>query len=152
MKILLSKTDDHMTLDAARILTNDVTFAGEFNPHNVGLFVVSNEYGAVCAVWASCEQDALDQAVDSDLMESFAAVEESIRFNEEEQTDEDKDGVSVTRLGNGGEPFYLDNCGCRRVPQDDMPVALLIAFAEARGEGADNLDDVKAAGLARVRE
>jgi hypothetical protein len=151
MKILLSKTDDHMTLAADRVLTNDVTFDGEFNPHNVGLFIISNEYGAVCAVWASSEQDALDEAVDADLMESFA-VEGPISFDEKEQSDVDVDGVTVTRLGNAGEPFYLDNCGCHRIPQDDMPVALLIAFAEARGEGADNLDDVKAAGLARVRE
>jgi hypothetical protein len=84
-------------------------------------------------------------------MESFA-VDGPISFDENEQSDVDEDGVAVTRLGNAGEPFYLDNCGCRRVPQDDMPVGLLLAFAEARGEGADTLDDVKAAGLARVRE
>jgi hypothetical protein len=151
MKIALSKTDNHLTLAAARVLANDVTFDGEFNPHKIGLFVISNEYGAVCAVWASNEQDALDEAVDNGLMDSFA-VEGPISFDEKEQADEDEDGITVTRLGNAGEPFYLDNCAVSRVSQDDMPVGLMLAFAEARGEGADTLDDVKASGLARVRE
>lgn len=151
MKIALSKTDDHLTLDADRVLTNDVTFDGEYNPHKIGLFVISNEYGYVCAVWAADEQDALDVAVDADLMQGFA-VEGPIRFDDEEQVYVDEDGVTVTRLGNAGEPFYLDNCGCRRLPQNEMPEALLLAFAEARGEGAGDLDDVKAAALARVRE
>jgi len=150
-KILLSKSDARMTLDAARILTNDVTFNGEYNPHKIGLFVISNEYGPVAAVWASNEEDALDEAVNADLMQGFAC-EGPIHFDEQEQTDVDEDGITVTRLGNAGEPFYLDNCACRPLAQSDMPVALLIAFAEARGEGANTLDDVKSAALATVRE
>lgn len=128
-----------MTLNANRILTNDVIFDGEFNPHKIGLFVISNEYGFVCALWAGNEQDALDEAVDANLMDGFAI----------DETDVDENTVY---LGNAGEPFCLDNCGCRRVPQDDMPVALLLAFAEARGNGSDSLDDVKSAALATVRE
>ena len=138
-KILLSKSDARMTLDAARVLANDVTFAGEYNPHGIKLFVISNEYGYVAAVWASCEQDALDEAVDADLMQGFAI----------DEADADED---TARLGNAGEPFDLTYCGMHHLAQSDMPEALLIAFAEARGEGASTLDDVKSAALATVRE
>lgn len=139
MKILLSKSDSRMTLDAARILTNDVTFTGEYNPHNVGLFVISNEYGYVAAVWARHAADALDTAVDADLMGGFAI----------DEADANED---TARLGNAGEPFDLTYCGCHPLAQSDMPEALLIAFAEARGEGANTLDDIKSAALATVRE
>lgn len=138
-KILLSKSDSRMTLDAARVLANDVTFTGEYNPHGIKLFVISNEYGYVAAVWASCEQDALDEAVDADLMGGFAI----------DEADADED---TARLGNAGEPFDLTYCGMHHLPQSDMPEALLIAFGEARGEGANTLDDVKSAALATVRE
>lgn len=151
MKIALSKSNNHLTLAADRILANDVLFDGEFNPHKVGLYVVRNEYGTVCAVWAGNEQDALDEAVDNDLMASFAA-EGEIRFDDEEQSYFDENDAHVTLLGNAGEPFVLDDCGIQRIPQSDMPEGLLLAFAEARGDGAKTLDDVPAARLAAVRE
>lgn len=137
-----------ITADAKRVLANDVVFQGEYNPHNVGLFLVWNRDTVIAAVWASCEGDALDEAVDAGLMDAVACDGE-VRFNEEDQADEDLDGVSVTRLGNAGEPFYLDEVGCSRLPQSDMSLGLLLAFAEARGSGAADLDDVTAAGLAR---
>jgi len=139
VKIALSKSDARMTLPADRVLANDVTFDGEYNPHGTKLFVISNEYGYIAAVWASCEQDALDEAVDADLMRCFAI----------EETDADED---TARLGNAGEPFDLTYCGMHALPQSDMPTVLLMAFAEARGEGANCLDDVKSAALATVRE
>ena len=37
-------------LEDERILTNDVTFQNEYNPHKVQLWVIGNEYGALCAV------------------------------------------------------------------------------------------------------
>ena len=66
--------------------------------------------------------------------------------------DEADANEDTARLGNAGEPFDLTYCDCRPLAQSDMPVALLIAFAEARGEGANTLDDVKSAALATVRE
>ena len=137
-----------ISADAKRVLANDVVFAGEYNPHNVGLFVIWNRDTAIAAVWASCEGDALDEAVDAGLMDAVACDGE-VRFNEEEQGDEDLVGIAVTRLGNAGEPFYLDEVGCSRLQQADMSLGLLLAFAEARGAGAATLDDVTAAGLAR---
>ncbi len=55
-------------LEDERILCNDIILPfGEFNPHNVRLWVIGNEFGALGAVWASHEQDALDELVDADL-------------------------------------------------------------------------------------
>lgn len=139
VKIALSKSDARMTLGADRILANDVTFDGEYNPHNVGLWIVFNEFGPVAGVWAQSEQDALDEAVDAGLMDGFAI----------DEADADEE---TARLGNASEPFDLTSCHVARLPQSDMPTALLIAFGEARGEGANTLDDVKSAALATVRE
>lgn len=129
---------DAITIDADRILANDVVFDGEYNPHNVRLWLISNEVGVVAAVWASCMGDALDIAVDADLMRGFAI--------EERDADED-----TPRLGNAGEPFDLTYCSVRQLPQADMPLPLLLAFAEARGAGAAGVT-VTVTGTARLAE
>ena len=126
-------------IDINRVLANDVIFDGEFNPHNVRLWLISNMHGYVAAVWASCEQDALDEAVDADLMDSLAI----------DEADADED---TARLGNASEPFDLTYCAICALPQNEMSVGILMAFAEARGAGADTLDDVACAALAMVRE
>jgi len=58
-------------IDADSVLTNDVVFEGECNPHNVRLWIICNEFGALGAVWASCEQDALDELIDQGLGNSL---------------------------------------------------------------------------------
>ena len=126
MTKILSQSDSRLTLDASRVLANDVFFDGEYNPHGVKLWVISNELGPVAAVWASCEQDALDVAVDADLMGAFSV----------DEADADE---GTARLGNASEPFDLTYCGCRHLPQSEMPLPLLLAFAEARGAGADTV-------------
>ena len=48
-------------LDAEKILCNDIHLPNSrFNPHNVRLWVIGTEFGALGAVWADCEQDAFD--------------------------------------------------------------------------------------------
>lgn len=54
-------------LEADRILTNDVRFPWESHPRNLRLWVIGNEYGALGAVWADCEQGALDVLCDAGL-------------------------------------------------------------------------------------
>lgn len=115
-------------LEPERVLCNDVTLPWDFNPHNTRLWVIGHEFGAVCAVWANCEQDALDEMVDSDLGQSFL-IEES-----------DADDESA-RLGNAGEPANLDNAWVQIVSFDPArDCRLLCQFAEARGNGAKTLD------------
>ena len=50
------------------ILCNNIILPWEFNPHKVHLYAIGHEFGAVGAVWASHEQDALDELVDSGLV------------------------------------------------------------------------------------
>jgi hypothetical protein len=112
-------------IEAERVLANDVTLPWEFNPHNVRLWVIGNEFGALGAVWASHEQDALDTLVDENLGDSLIV----------EEADWSEDG---TRLGNAGEPCDLTNVWIQLADLTDC--RLLCAFAEARGAAENNLD------------
>ena len=136
---LASPTNAAIKIDVNKVLANNVIFDGEYNPHNVRLWVISHEFGPVAAVWATCEQDALDEAVDADLMGAFAI----------DEADADEE---TAHLGNAGEPFDLTYCGCRHLPQSEMSIGLLMAFAEARGAGVNTLDDVACAAMARSKE
>jgi hypothetical protein len=123
-------------LDSARVLCNDVTFPWEFNPYGTKLYVIGNEYGTICAVWANCEQEAFDAMVDEGLGDSFLVSEEDQKDASEEEQEE------WARLGNAGEPCNLDYAwiqGVRLNPALDCQ--LLCAFAEARGNGFKNLDN-----------
>ena len=112
-------------IEAERVLTNDVTLPWEFNPHNVRLWVVGNEFGALGAVWASHEQDTLDTLVDENLGDSLIV-------KEEDWAEDD------AHLGNAGEPCDLTNVWIQLADLTDCQ--LLCAFAEARGAGEKNLE------------
>lgn len=121
---------NEVELSDERILCNDITFPWGYNPHNTRLWLICNEYGALGAVWASCEQDALDTLVDENLGDGLLI----------DESDADDDSP---RLGNAGEPANLDYCHMetvRLVPAHDCK--LICRFAEARGAGADKLSDV----------
>ncbi len=120
-------------LEDERILCNDVRLPHDgANPHNVRLWVIGNEFGVLCAVWASHEQDALDEACNAGLLSGLACDEPE---NEDEQDE-------VTRLGNAGEPHDLTYAWIQTVRLDGAKDWELIArFAEARGACADTLDN-----------
>ena len=112
-----------------RILCNDVQLpCDRINYHNVQLWVIGNELGALCAVWASNEQDALDAACDAGLLAGLAIEEK------------DADDESA-RLGNAGEPHDLTNCWMQTVRlAGSRDWELIARFAEARGECRNTLD------------
>ena len=117
------------------ILCNDVILPGDFNPHNTRLWCIGNEFGAVGAVWASCEQDALGELIDNGLGNSFLVSEEDQKTATEEESEE------WASLGNAGEPCDLTDAWLAPVkfePARDWK--LLCQFAEARGACADTLD------------
>jgi hypothetical protein len=129
-------------LEDDRIRANDVILPEEFNPHDCGLWVVGNEYGALFALWAT-EGDLLDEAVDLNLMDSFSA-EEDHKECEEAHTPECATSCSHScehaALGNASEPFDLTYCWYRRVSFDPArDWKLMCRFAEARGAQADTL-------------
>lgn len=118
-------------LDAACILTNDVSLPWERHYHNMRLWVIGNEFGALCAVWASCEQDALDEAADTDLLAGLSAE------------DEDDECECIQRLGNHSDPYNMSYAWISKVILDEIrDVRLLCLMAEARGMCAGNLSEI----------
>lgn len=121
-----------------RILCNHVMLPHDtFNPHNVRLWVIGNEYGALGAVWADCVQDALDELVDSGL--GAALLVDDADFAKMEEAERE----GLAQLGNAGEYADLQHAWIYPVifdPAKDCP--LMCAFAEARGASASTLDDI----------
>ena len=118
-------------LEDERILCNDIRLPFDTsNYRNIRLWVIGNEFGALCAVWAGHEQDALDEACNAGMLAGLA-IDES----------PDEEDEEVTRLGNAGEPHDLTNAWMQTVrlngPED---WELIARFAEARGACADTLD------------
>jgi hypothetical protein len=109
------------------ILCNDVVFPHEFNPHNVRLWVIGNEYGPIAAVWAANEQDAFDILIDENLGGTFLV------------DDPDPD-IEYAYFGNASEPCNLDYAWIEAIDLEKQELPLLLAFAEARGGGYDNLN------------
>ena len=117
-------------LEAERVLCNDVRLPGEHHPYNLRLWVIGNEFGALGAVWATCEQDALDELVDAGLGDGLLV-----------EPHDDDDRQELSYLGNAGEPADLDNAWMQTVAFDPArDWQLLCRFAEARGAGAKSLD------------
>lgn len=119
-------------LEGENILLNDVNLPEHiehtFNPYNVKLWVIGNEYGALCAVWGSCEQDALDAAVDAGLLDSL--MDEEQDYNNE----------ALTPLGNAGELFDLDYVWMGKVEFDAArDIKLIVALVRESVEGKDTL-------------
>lgn len=124
-------------LPAERILCNDIFIPeiDRFNPHSVRLWLIGNEYGALAACWASCEQDAMDEAFDAGLLESFEVSEEDVA----KSTDDEREGWVA--LGNAGEYCNLDYAWIEPVTLDrSRDFELLMAFAYAKGDCSDTLD------------
>lgn len=122
-------------LDAERILCNDIMLPAEidnsarFNPHNIGLYVIGHEHGPIVAVWAGNDQDALDNAVDANMIDCMLVE------------GEDADNENHARLGNADEPFDLSYAWIARVEWDAArDIQLIVKFARAAESGADTLD------------
>ena len=124
-------------LEPDRILCDDIMLpssidaACRFSTHNTRLWVIGHEFGAICAVFASCEQDALDAAVDADMLDC-CLIEEPAVIDEE-----------TAYLGNAGKPFDLTYVWIGQVEFDAARDILLItALCRAAGAGADNLGEL----------
>ncbi len=119
-------------LEGENILLNDVNLPEHiersYNPHNVKLWVIGNEYGALCGAWGSCEQDALDEAVDAGLLDCLMAEEQ------------DHSNEDLTPLGNASELFDLDYVWMGEVEFDAArDIKLIVALVRESTEGKDTL-------------
>lgn len=112
------------------ILPKHIDLNNSFNPYNIGLWVIGNEYGALCALWGSDIQDALDAACDADLLDSMLSE------------DQDYDDESLTSLGNAGELFDLTYAWVSKVEFDaKRDIALILAIVRACENNEDNLEN-----------
>ena len=123
-------------LEAEKIRCNDVMLPGAFdaasayNPRKIRLWVVGHTFGAVHAVFAAHEQDALDELADCGALD-FCQVADG--FLEDEDT--------VCRLGNAGEPFDLSELWIgEAVLEASRDIRLIVALARASESGADYLE------------
>ena len=82
------------------ILPRHIDKENAFNPHNVQLYVIGHEFGAICAAWASNEQEALDEACDLDFLDCFLCSD---------QSPENYDSGEFVALGNASELFNLSH-------------------------------------------
>lgn len=107
-----------------------------YNPHNVKLWIFGNEYGAICAIWASCEQNALDAMLDNGLEHFLVSASDYETMSEEEKE-------SLCYLGNASEPCDLTYAWCESWVCDlnnknDFDIIAKFIIAEDRSE--DTLD------------
>ena len=119
-------------LEGENILLNDVNLPEHiehtYNPHNVTLWVIGNEYGALCAAWGSCEQDVLDAAVDAGMLDCLMAEEQ------------DYDNEDLTPLGNASELFDLNSVWMGEVEFDAArDIKLIVALVREFAGGKDTL-------------
>ena len=130
-------------LKPEKILTNDVCFPWEGHPSRPKLWLIGNEFGAIAALWAGCEQDALDALCDQGLSGGLSATDEPERPEVSNHDDEhDLWEARITRLGNAGEPHNLDDLWMATVNLEEATPELLCKLAEARGANVDNLSEI----------
>lgn len=125
-------------LEANRIALNNVILPpsidpdSSYNPHNVRLWVIGHEFGAICAVWANHEQDAFDNAVDANMLDCLQ-IEDSADIDDE-----------TRYLGNASEPFDLSHAWISEVEFDAArDIKLIVAIARASESGCDTVGEWK---------
>jgi hypothetical protein len=136
-KITIKLDRQEIEIDRERVLANDIVLPWESYPRQHNLWLIGNEYGALCAVWADNEQEALDECVDKGLLDSFLIDTNDKEYDAQADT---YLGQEVTHLGNAGEPADLSYAWMKPVNLKQQSVELLCLFAEARGANADTLD------------
>lgn len=133
---LNTKSHGIVSLDGADILTNDVQFPFSYNPHNVKLYIIGNEFGAIVALWASNEQDALDEMVDNNYEQFLISPVDFDAMREDEKED-------CSFLGNASEPCNLDYAWIDEVvidPADMDGLRLMLSLALAWSRCAATLE------------
>jgi hypothetical protein len=97
--------------DSQVVNPDDFIPTGGFNPHNVRPWAIHNEFGLLAIVYASCVQDALDEMVDANKLDSCLVSPADYAEAETNGTADE-----YARLGNASEPFDLTYIGCLELP------------------------------------
>ena len=125
-------------LEGDKIYCNDVNFPKSIdpdastNPYNVRLFVIGHEFGALCAVWASNDQEALDNACDFNLLDCL--MDEEQDYDKQEEND-------LTAPGNASELFDLSNVWIGEVKFDPArDIQLIVQMVRCYENQKDTLE------------
>ena len=115
MKITIKgfEVDDSMVVNP-----DDYIPEGNLNWHRMRPWLIHNEYGPMCIVFAHHEGDALDQAVDSNRLDSCLNEIEHATHGDE---------CECSFLGNASEPFDLTNIGIVELPNPKFSFCALLA-------------------------
>ena len=124
------------TVAGENIKINDFMLPAEidstcmYNPNNTRLWIIGHTFGAVGCVFAGNEQDALDNAVDLNLMDHCLSE------------DQDYDNEELTPLGNASELFDLSDTWIAEVDfKAERDIKLILALVRASENQKDNLED-----------
>jgi hypothetical protein len=108
---------------------------GEYNPHNVRPWLLHDHGFAVAVVFADCEGDAIDEAVDGGKLDRFQLDPSNASHRADYGNGKDGDEFdwndSVSYHGNAGEPFDLESLGMMELP--NVPFSFAAMFAASQG-------------------
>lgn len=97
--------------------------AGEHNPHNIRPFLLHDHGFVVAVVFASCLQDALDEAVDYDKMDRYLISEADLpSYNDE----------GIDWLGNASEPFDIETLQYVELPNPPKSFVAQFNYAQLK--------------------
>jgi len=127
---------------------------GEYNPHNVRPWLIHDHGFAVAVVFADCEQEALDEAVDENKLDRWQIHPENANDLDDyltshwehadhsldpecpEYVDADgvkywwRDGMVPAFLGNASEPFDLDTLDIIELPNPKRSFCAQFAISQ----------------------
>jgi len=127
-KELIMKTVNESTIQGIKFTDEDVVNPDDFasystgsNPYNMHPFILHNHGFTICIVLASNLQDALDEAVDNNKLDSFL-------IDEADYADYamDSDNPTCAFLGNAGEPFDIDCISYIELPMPEFSLCRLL--------------------------
>ena len=95
---------------ARRLLLVNGFKNGDYNPHNVGVYAISHEFGVFALAIGSHEQEALDNAVDDECMDCMIMDQEDFQEYEDNGWHD-----SFILAGNASEPFWSEYLGISRL-------------------------------------
>lgn len=138
IKIRLKRDAEEVTVRPDRVLTRWIGIlpGSGYSPPSK-MWVIGNEYGAIVAVWAQNAEDAIDEAVNCDTMDSEMVSQEDFDAMSEEERED------LIYAGNASEPFYQNYLWMEIVDLRIQSAPLLAALRKAEEQGASTLAEVR---------
>ena len=110
----------------------DFVPAGETNYRNSRPWLLHDQGFTLAVVFASCEQDAVDEAVDAGKLNRFMIAEGDM-------ADYGDEGEGIAYLGNAGEPFDIESLGIIELPNPAYSFAAMFMATRKAEEEAERV-------------